>query len=161
MQRIALALSLTLALTLGWAAAQQAPVPAKPAPASPLAWLSGHWTGEGFGGRIDEWWSPDVGGSMVCAFRLAVDGKPTMYELVTISGAEGERTMRLRHFHPDLLGWEDDTGPLVWPQNAVEEGRASFGPVVYELESPSRLRVQVEVGGEHPHVEEFVLRRQE
>lgn len=38
-----------------------------------VAWLQGHWRGEVMGGITEEVWSPPLGGSMMCAFRLVVD----------------------------------------------------------------------------------------
>ena len=41
-----------------------------PATLENVKWLAGHWRGEAFGGITEEIWSPPLGGSMMCAFRL-------------------------------------------------------------------------------------------
>jgi hypothetical protein len=71
-----------------------------------VAWISGHWRGEAFGGTTEEVWTPPLGGTMMCAFKLVVEGRVTFYELVTIAEEDSSLIMRLKHFHPDLKGWE-------------------------------------------------------
>lgn len=39
-----------------------------------VSWLSGHWTGEALGGITEEFWTPLLGGSIMFAFKLVVDG---------------------------------------------------------------------------------------
>ena len=40
-----------------------------------IAWLSGHWRGEAFGGITEEIWSPPLGDSMMGSFKLVSEGK--------------------------------------------------------------------------------------
>src|SRR5262245_45051261 len=54
-----------------------------------LAWLAGHWTGEGLGGFTEEVWSPPRNGAMVGMFRLVRDDKPVFYELLTVAEEKG------------------------------------------------------------------------
>ena len=39
-----------------------------------LAWLAGHWRGEGLSGTTEELWLPAEGGAMLGTFRLVVGG---------------------------------------------------------------------------------------
>ena len=72
-----------------------------------VAWLAGEWVGEGLGGTLDESWTAPQGGVMLGMFRLLRDGKPVFYELLTLSEHEGSVVLRLKHFNPDLTGWEE------------------------------------------------------
>ena len=81
-------------------------VPGK-ATLSDVAWLVGQWRGEGLGGVAEEVWSPPAGGAMMGMFRMVRDGKVWFYELISISESGGSLTLRLKHFHPDMKGWEE------------------------------------------------------
>ncbi len=45
-----------------------------------IAWISGYWKGEAFGGITEEMWSNPLGNSMMFAFKLVVDDKVKFYE---------------------------------------------------------------------------------
>jgi len=52
---------------------------------------------------------------MLGMYRLVKDGKPVFYELVTISEEKGSLVIRLKHFNPDLTGWEEkDKSQSFW-----------------------------------------------
>ncbi len=74
---------------------------------SAIGWLAGHWRGEAFGGITEEVWTPPLGGSMMSAFKLVVDGKIKFYEFVTIAEENETLLLRLKHFHADMKGWEE------------------------------------------------------
>lgn len=71
------------------------------------AWLAGRWVGEGFGGQMEEAWAPPVGGQMVGHFRYWRDGEPQFYEFLMMDVVEDGVRMRVKHFNPDMTGWED------------------------------------------------------
>lgn len=76
-------------------------------PLAPLAWFSGTWVGGEAGTHIEESWSEPLGPSMVGSFRMLKGGAPQFYELMTIE-REGEQTLlRLKHFGPKLVAWEE------------------------------------------------------
>ena len=58
----------------------------RPGPASieEVAWLAGNWKGEGFGGIVEECWTPSLGGTMMGMFRLVNDGVIKFYELMVL-----------------------------------------------------------------------------
>lgn len=115
-------------------------------PSHALAWLEGHWIGAGLGGKVEEVWLKPEGGTMLGMFRLISGGKPNFYELVTITEKEGEFSMRLKHFHADLAGWEKQKESLLWEASEVEERRIRFGPVLYEASGDDTLFAWVELG---------------
>ena len=40
-----------------------------------VSWIAGHWLGEALGGETEEIWTPPLGNSMMCAFKLVVTNK--------------------------------------------------------------------------------------
>jgi len=74
------------------------------------AWLAGRWTGEGLGGELEETWAPPAGGQMVGHFRLLRDGAPVFYEIMLMDVVEGGVRMRVKHFNPNFVGWEEKDG---------------------------------------------------
>lgn len=72
-----------------------------------VGWLAGRWVGEGLGAVAEETWLPPAGGAMAGVFRLVRDGAPELYEIVTLVEEEGSLVLRLKHFGPDLVGWEE------------------------------------------------------
>lgn len=72
-----------------------------------LNWMVGYWTGTGLGGECEEVWMPTVDGHMVGTFRFWMDGKLVFFEFMNLV-QEGESvSMKLKHFNPDLSGWEE------------------------------------------------------
>lgn len=72
-----------------------------------LNWMVGYWTGPGLGGDCEEVWMPAVDGHMIGTFRFWEDGKLVFSEFMNLV-QEGESvSMKLKHFGPDLSGWED------------------------------------------------------
>ena len=72
-----------------------------------LAWLAGHWVGEGLGGRATEVYSAPAGGQIVGHFGSQdKDGSVRFYELMTIAAKGNSLTYRIKHFNPDMTGWE-------------------------------------------------------
>lgn len=129
------------------------PVPALAGPTATLAdaaWLEGSWQGEGIGGApAGEAWSAAAGGQMVGHFwQETNEGAVMFYELITLSAdGEGSLAMRLKHFGPDLAGWEGQ-GPdeaESFPLTAVAPGRLEFSGLVYALQDDGSLLVSVVV----------------
>lgn len=82
--------------------------PAPPAQLADLAWLAGEWVGTGISGEARESYSPPTGGAIVGHF-IQTDGKggSSFYEIVQIAPKDGSLVYRIKHFHPDLTGWEE------------------------------------------------------
>jgi len=72
-----------------------------------IKWLAGYWQGEAFGGITEEIWSDPLGASMMGSFKLVVDEKVSFYELMTITETNESLILRIKHFGPELHGWEE------------------------------------------------------
>jgi hypothetical protein len=97
-----------------------------PATLAAMDWLPGRWVGQALGGTSEEMWSAPDGGAMMGMYRLVKDGKPVFYELLTVVEHEGSLLLRLRHFHPDLKGWEEKDETRDFPLVAVRDGAVLF-----------------------------------
>lgn len=72
-----------------------------------ISWLAGAWSGTGLGGISEEVWSKANNGVMVGTYRLIIDNKPIFYEMMWMMEREGSLVLRLKHFSPELVGWEE------------------------------------------------------
>lgn len=78
---------------------------------SQLTFIAGEWRGKMDWGEIEEYWSEPLGDNMMCTFRCVKNGKALFYEFVLIESKAGVPTMKLRHFNPGSIGWEDKENP--------------------------------------------------
>ncbi|PWN07947.1 DUF6265 family protein [Rhodohalobacter mucosus] len=86
-----------------------------------VAWLEGHWKAEALGGTAEEYWSAPAGNAMMGMFRLLRDGQIVFYEIFTITEESGSLLLRIKHFHPDLKGWEEKDDTVDFPLVKVSE----------------------------------------
>lgn len=128
-----------------------------------LAWLAGSWAGEGSIGTVEETWTPPSHGTMVGAFKAVRDGEVLFYELCEIAEEGGSLTYRVKHFGPDLKGWEDKDEHVTFPLVDVGEGVVHFSGLTYRLLDENALSVHVATRGkEGTNGElEFLLRRRD
>ena len=126
-----------------------------------MHWLTGTWvcTGGNFNDHevdtetsyLEEVWSRTEHGAMIGMFSWVTAEHVVVYELLTIEEVDGVPAYRLRHFDQALRAWEEKDAPLVFPVQSSEESRVAFenpelkSPyrLVYELEAPNQLRVDV------------------
>lgn len=150
-------LFVSLAL-LGSACAAQAQVaPPLAAAIDGAAWLAGRWVGTGFGGQMEETWSPPVGGQMIGHFRYWREGEPQFYEIMMMDVAEGGVRMRVKHFNPDFVGWEERDGWVEFEPISVGPDALVFNGLTIRRESPDRIVMTIRLRrGEL--VEEEILR---
>jgi hypothetical protein len=110
-----------------------------------MAWLAGHWRGDGMGGLAEEVWSQPAGGAMMGMFRLLRDGKVSFYELITIAETDGSLTMRLKHFHPDMKGWEQKDDVREFRLVRADEKGAWFEGMTLLRDGPDRMTAIVAI----------------
>lgn len=126
-----------------------------------VAWLAGHWRGEMFGGIAEAVWAPPLGGSMMGAYRLIEDDTVTFYEILIIVEEAGSLVMKVKHFHPDLVGWEEKDGMHEFPLVKVTADAIFFHGLTYVKEDEDTRRGMLLVRREDGRVEEveFTYRR--
>jgi hypothetical protein len=104
-----------------------------------LAFMAGTWTQQHAWGDMEEFWGEPMGNSMVSSYRCVKDGKIIFYEFVVIEDGEDGPVLRLRHFNPGSIGWEDKNTPLLFPLVQVENNTAVFETVNKSLKMTYRV----------------------
>jgi len=128
-----------------------------PATIADMAWLAGQWTGPAFGGLSEEIWSAPRDGVMMGMYRLVRDGQPVFYELLTIVEHEGSLLIRLKHFNPDLTGWEEKDRTVDFPLVAKAPGLIQFAGMTFEP-GGDRLTVHLAIGEKDGSIREQAFR---
>jgi hypothetical protein len=138
-----------------------APIPT--ATIDEMAWLAGRWTGDGLGGRTEEIWSPPDAGVMMGMFRLIRDDKVAFYEFLTLRSGEQGLTMQLKHFNPDMSGWEEKKDFVEFLYVGREDNRYYFSGLTFIRDGEDALTIYLALRGKDGSVREqpFVMRRQE
>ena len=116
------------------------------APIGNLDWLQGLWQGEALGGTVQTIWSPPLGGSMMGAFKLVQNNEVVFYEIITLVEEKGTLVTRLKHFHPDLTGWEDKDTTVDFRLLNIKRDRTYFDGMTLEKVSDSTMNIYVILG---------------
>lgn len=107
-----------------------------------MSFLVGHWQGDGMGGFNEEVWGQPLGGSMLGLFRHLQNDEPSFSEIMQIAEEDGTLALRLKHFNPDLTGWETQDDMVVFPLVRIEPGEAAyFRGLTYRLASEDALTI--------------------
>jgi hypothetical protein len=115
-----------------------------------LAFLSGKWQTKGSWGDMEEYWSEPLGNSMMCAYRCVKDGKVVFYEFIVIEQQPTGPVMKLRHFSPGNIAWEEKDKPYEYPLIFLDENLARFErpdkktSLTFERVAPDKLKVILE-----------------
>ncbi len=91
-----------------------------------FAWMAGHWRGDGLGGVCEEVWSESLGGSMIGLFRLVKDGKLVFSEHMTLVAEAGSIVLKVKHFTPEFVAWEDREQAVRFALEESRPGAARF-----------------------------------
>jgi len=120
-----------------------------PATIEMLSWLVGHWTGEGFGGVATEVFAPPAGGQMMGMFsHLNGDGAPNFYEFYLIEETGETIILRLKHFSPDFVGWEEKDGFVEFPLVAIKENAVYFDGLTFAITGADQMQAAVSIAGQ-------------
>lgn len=115
-----------------------------------LAWLEGTWRGDGLGAPAIEVYSAPAAGQIAGHFvQTTAKGGVEFYELMQIVPRDGSLVYRLRHFNPDLTGWEDaKAGRAVeFPLVAIAPDRIDWNGMSMRREGADAMTVWVRIGG--------------
>lgn len=143
--------------TVSFAAGMQSPK----ATIREMAWLAGHWQGPALGGISEEFWSDPAGGSMMGMYRLVKDGKVVFYEFLTILEDSGSLVLKLKHFNPDLKGWEEKDETREFPLVKLSNGEIFFDGMTFRRDGKNSVTVFLLIGNKEgtSREEAFVYRR--
>ncbi|MGS2720638.1 DUF6265 family protein [Paraglaciecola aestuariivivens] len=121
-------------------AEDQAPAKAK---IEEVAWIAGDWQGEIWGGHFEETWSRPSAGSMQAAFKFSENNQVKFYELMTISEHNNSLILRLKHFGPELKGWEEKDQSVSFKLVELAPQTAYFEGYTFKKISPDSMHVYV------------------
>jgi len=78
---------------------------------------------------------------MVGTYRLVKDGKPVFYEMMWLLENEGTLILRLKHFNPDLTGWEEKDKSVDFKFVKKDVKRLYFSGLTFEQASKNELNI--------------------
>jgi hypothetical protein len=123
-----------------------------------IAQLSGNWTGTGLGGVSEEIWSKPAGGVMMGMYRLIREGKPVFYEMLWIVEDNGSLNMRLKHFHPNLVGWEEKDKTVDFRFVKKDGNRIYFSGLTFDFIGDKELNIYLALRQKDGTVKEEVFK---
>ena len=125
-----------------------------------MAWYAGTWRGPGLGGENEEIWSAPKNGAMMGMYRLLAADRPVFYEFLTLVEERNSLTLRLKHFHPDLRGWEERGESLQMALVAKRDGRFYFDGLTFEPGADGTVTIYLAVQPKNGPIHEEVFRYQ-
>ena len=131
-----------------------------PATIKAAEWLVGDWVGIGIdGAEAAESWLPPSAGAMPGIFlQEKLDGSILFTEHMYMSEEAGSLVLKLKHFNPDMIGWEEKDGMVRFRLLAIEPCAAYFSALTYRCEGKEGLLVAVRMKAEGEKVNELVFR---
>lgn len=112
-----------------------------------IAFLAGQWLGEGLGGRAEDFIDAPEGDRMIGMFsQMNPDGSPRFFEFYFFVEENGTLIVKLKHFNPDMTGWEERAEMVLFPLVAIEGTTAYFNGLTFSLRGKDKLDVAVQVG---------------
>jgi hypothetical protein len=150
------AIALGLLLSSGGEAGESETEVATGRPASDIniedfAWMAGYWRGEGLGGVCEEIWTEPLAGSMIGLFRLVRDGEPMFSEHMTLGADANGFALKVKHFTPDFVAWEDKEGAIRFSLEELRPSEAVFKGLRFRRTDEGNLEITIRMkqkGGE-------------
>jgi Domain of unknown function (DUF6265) len=99
-----------------------------------LAWLTGSWQARIGSEHVEEHWSPLRANTLMAMFRWVKDGEVLFYEIEVLEQEAELVYLRVRHFDPKLVGWEEKTIPHQFVLVELDD----HGAVFLELDKPEQ-----------------------
>jgi hypothetical protein len=93
---------------------------------SSLSFMAGKWTLKHQWGDMEEYWGSPMGNNMMCSYRCVKDGKAVFYEFIVIEQSNGSPVMKLRHFNPGSIAWEEKDRPYLLYLTSINRSKAVF-----------------------------------
>ena len=123
-----------------------------------LSWMVGSWEGDGFGGVSEEMWAPAADGTMMGMYRHLQDGKLVFYEFLLLD----ENGMRLKHFHPDLKGWETKDEMVTFDMISATTEKLTLKGLTFTKKGDDEMVIELKMRrGDKVETEVFNMKRAE
>ncbi len=90
-----------------------------------LSWLAGNWQGETGEAQVIEQWAATTS-TMMGMFCWQQGQQVRFYEFMTIAPEEQGVVLRIKHFNPGLIGWEEKDVAVAFDLVQMEAGKAVF-----------------------------------
>jgi hypothetical protein len=132
--------------------------PSGPATLADISWLIGAWAGTGLGGVSEEMWSRPASGVMMGMYRLIKDDKPIFYEALWVMEEGGTLVMRLKHFHPNLVGWEERDKTVDFKFVKKDGKRMYFSGLTFDSSGPKELSIYLALRQKDGSVREEIFK---
>jgi hypothetical protein len=135
----------------------------KTAPAATIAeaqWLVGAWSGSGINGaEAHESWLAASGDTMVGTFvQETAEGTIMFTEHMYLMEQDGSLVVKLKHFNPDLTGWEEKDGMVTFRLVHAEPCALYFNALTYRCDGEGGMVVVVRMKSPKPEPQELVFR---
>lgn len=124
---------------------------------SEMKWLAGQWLGEDMGGLTEEVWSFPKGDAMMGVFRFIKNEKTVFYELMTIRQEKNSLILRLKHFNPNLTGWEEKDKTFNFRFVAKKNGVFHFEGMTFKPEGKNKLTILLAIKGKDGNYTEEIF----
>jgi len=108
-----------------------------------VEWISGTWRGEAMGGQCEEFWDKPSAGTMMFCFKFIENGKVVFYELGHIAEVEESLVLEIKHFGPDLKGWEKQDEVQQFKLVKTENNRVYFNQFTFEKIAENEINIYV------------------
>ena len=90
--------------------------------------------------------------------RLFIDGKPIFYEMMWMLEREGSLILRLKHFSPELVGWEEKDKTVDFKFVDRVGDRMRFSGLTFEKVGDTALNIYLALKQKDGLVKEEVFR---
>jgi len=117
-----------------------------------VAWLAGSWQGARGDDPLEETWLAPADGTMVGLFRWLKGGEVYLYELLSFEETADGLVLKIKHFGPGLVGWEEKGEWALFDLVELADGKAVFAERGDEVE---HTRVSYRPEGERGMVGTF------
>ncbi len=123
-----------------------------------FAFLSGEWTGEAFGGNVEEYWSEPSDDVMLGIFKLSEKDTTVFTEFFQLKSINGILQLRLKHFSNNFIGWEEKEDFVIFQFIKLESNKAYFNGLTYERKDQNNLVIYLAMhNGKNAEVNEIVF----
>ena len=151
------ALAFITLLTFGSATSAQDAPPVK-ASIADAAWLAGRWTGEGMGGTFQQGMSDPAGGRIAGYFTLIRGDKVVFHQLILLAEQDGTLRLRVKHFSPDFVGWEEKDKSLDFPLVSASPDELAFKAMTFRRIGKDAMTLTIRMTGRDGTGRDEVLR---